>query len=128
MRWKRCFLWSLALAVVAACLTIPAALYVAPKRIRANKETCDRIQPGMTMEEVEGLIGGPPGDYTTGLWVRPIPVIGRFGHRVEQWTSDGGEIIVLFDRKGEVEKAFFDESSKTGEPVLFGRVLSYIKP
>jgi hypothetical protein len=63
----------LILAVVALAGLIAAAgvgLVALDRRRLITMEQYDRIQPGMTLAEVEAVLGLPPGDYASPDWPR----------------------------------------------------------
>jgi hypothetical protein len=76
---------------------------------------------GMTLAEVQAILGGPPGDYTHGRygpeWLytpaisRVGPFIGiRLGEdQIFRWTTSQGHIEVLCDSRGEVRGRFYDD-------------------
>src|SRR5262245_17188797 len=57
---------------------------------------CGLIVKGMPRREVEGLLGGPPGDYAT----RPTYAAPRFGSIetlfAPEWKDDAGNIVIRF--------------------------------
>jgi hypothetical protein len=67
-------------------------------------ENIARIERGMTMADVERILGAPPGDYTTmdksGPWRiddRGISTVNGQQSRPETWDGDGLSVTVLFD-------------------------------
>src|SRR5437588_11655937 len=69
-----------------------------------SRASCEQIHEGMTLRDVEAVLGGPPGTYTANGqdWsmgmlhngVRPIT------HTREVWVGDDGGIRVDFDEQG----------------------------
>lgn len=58
----------------------------------------------MSLSEVEGILGGPPGNYT-GLFFKrdvaiPLTIPGSASR--EQWTGTRGVLIVFFDEQDRV--------------------------
>ncbi len=103
MRKRKLLLGSLAGALV---LTGVAAFVLWPRPRRITEENFARIKQGMTLAEVEAILG-PPGDYTTG------PVSGSSGLVVDYselapptvidikaWADDYGSIALCFDGDG----------------------------
>src|SRR5262245_7723824 len=93
--------------VAAACLGLVlgpvAVLYLAPKPVRINRATYDVILLGMRREQVEALIGGPPGYYArSSLGPCSVMVADGSGSSTrlgtsQSWWGDEGLIIVGFD-------------------------------
>ena len=105
---RRVYLLGAGLALVALALAVTDwALSLRPGVTEANAK---RIRPGMTVQQVEGLMGGPA-DYT-GPPIR-WTVFEQSGPRViiswvGFWTGIEGYAAVFFDQHGRVERADFD--------------------
>jgi hypothetical protein len=81
-------------------------LALSPGRI--SQETCSRINVGMTLAEVETVLGGPAGAYTFdrqdwsgGLLGIAVPTV-KYPYTRKVWVSDEGGIIVDFDKDQQV--------------------------
>jgi hypothetical protein len=77
--------------------------YSLTMRPRLDPEVRDRIQPGMSLEEVTAIIGPPPGDYasfTLAPWIRRTirGTSGEYGTWV--WIGDRYAIVVMLDSAG----------------------------
>src|SRR5262245_24661650 len=82
--------------------------------IRINRQRFDQIQIGMTRQQVENIIGVPPGRYLSeeGIWALAYSSQGDLFIWVQQpateaeWLSDLGDEIesirVFFDEQGKV--------------------------
>jgi hypothetical protein len=85
MRRRRLLLGAGVLALL-GLVAVSALIRLQPFWPEVSRANYDRIQTGMTLDQVEFLLGGPPGDY--GAW-------GRSGHyvapRVAQ-LDDKGQI------------------------------------
>jgi hypothetical protein len=111
---KRKRLLILAGVALAAAVLVPAALELHAYRQKlARGRSVDmahfkRLLNGMSRAEVETILGGPPGDFTTtGIRFDEL----RFddislhtgdrdeGDHWERWASDHGQIQVCFDRQ-----------------------------
>jgi hypothetical protein len=75
-------------------------------------ELCERIKPGMSQAEVEAVLGGPPGDFTTnptGLLFSAPPLVPHAPpckwDRWQGWYGDRGGVMVYFTDRGTVEEA-----------------------
>src|SRR5579884_64827 len=95
-------------------LAIPALvlLFFCSARTQITEANCDRIHEGMTQEEVEALLGGPPQGtalgYGQGRYGDDPRADPRFGKCC--WWADDPEdcnIEVLFDGNGKVQWAKF---------------------
>jgi hypothetical protein len=68
--------------------------------------SCERIQEGMTLPEVEVILGGPSGAYTRdgNDWSMGMLSGGlrQINHRRLVWVIDNGGIRVDFDQHGKV--------------------------
>src|SRR5262245_53061213 len=65
------------------------------------------VEKGMTREQVIRFLGYPPGDYATREYF-PLPLGVRY-YGYESWTSDDGQLFVLFGPDGRVTYAeYFD--------------------
>jgi hypothetical protein len=88
-----------ALAVVFVCLLV---LWPRPDRI--TREKFARIHRGMSRTEVEAILDGPPGDYST----EPVEEI--FAGNIwlgDRWLGDEGVIDIVFvDGEGAVRLQF----------------------
>jgi hypothetical protein len=90
--------WALAAVGLAVLITAGAfALWPRPDRVTLENFRC--IHVGMTRGEVEGILGGPPGDYTTGPVVR-IQLGDRVGYP-DRWVGDHAVIEVRFSNSHE---------------------------
>lgn len=102
-----------ALLVIGAGL---AAVLFRPTH-RINRENCEQIEVGMMQQQVEALLGGPPGDYRTGevaLDLREVDdgfhsimtsmevLLGERRFRHEWWQGDKGTLWVCFDEDDRV--------------------------
>jgi hypothetical protein len=95
MKYFSLSLFALALILVGIFLPL-----LCPRSDRINEVACDRIAEGMSLAEVEAIIGLPPGDYTT-RWVIHATVF-QCGYvdpspKYElNWKGDQGAIWVEF--------------------------------
>src|SRR5260370_37702519 len=78
------------------------------KKIIVSKEDCNRIQIGMTREEVEWTIGIPPGNYVSDYYDYIPPPSSLADYGVVEWVSDEGAINVWFDEEDRVERVEFE--------------------
>jgi hypothetical protein len=100
--------------IFSSWLCRPGPPYVSP-------EIEEQIQVGMTQRQVEELLGAPAGDYTTrravygGLQRLPLNPDFPFGtpsrksYLLKAWTTNHGEMKVLFDQRGHVVGKAFNE-------------------
>jgi hypothetical protein len=79
-----------------------------------------RIQLGMTQEEVEGILGVPPGDYAWGEWLKNDTLVSADFKssndrlRYELWHGSGVRIAIGFDQQSKVvSKTYWIERRET---------------
>jgi hypothetical protein len=83
---------SIALDTVAVCVLL-ASIF---NEGSITHENFNRISAGMSIKETERILGGPPGDYSTGSVVTlssghwPSSTLDR------KWIGDSGEVVVKF--------------------------------
>jgi hypothetical protein len=84
----------------------------------------------MRSQEVEALLGGPPGDYTTGqvFYDELIRRTGlKPGWRQEHWAADEGRILVVFNEDDRVEEAWFEENWPAAPPSPLERIRGWLR-
>jgi hypothetical protein len=90
---------TVAILLTAGGVVVPLCLPV----VTIDQVTCDRIHPGMTVDEVTALVGGPPG------WYEGISSIGTNApaHKGDYptWCDSRGEIVLTLDDRGRVAEA-----------------------
>jgi hypothetical protein len=69
------------------------------------EERVQRIQPGMTLGEVEAILGEPPGSYTQ--YVKRVRIGGCNPSAVKEWDWDEGCVNIRFDAGYRVEDVIF---------------------
>jgi hypothetical protein len=87
------------LFVIPVAVLVAAVVLLRPSGPRPCFATFQRVEQGMTREQVIATVGGPPGDYAE---VKHVP--SPFGYNIkithERWESDDGEMYVRFDDDG----------------------------
>lgn len=117
--------WPLLSAI--ACIALAAsAFWLAHPRVSISQATCDKIKPGMTRAEVEALIGGPPGDYSTKSALPAILELPPGVSRFELWFDDQGVIMVVFDEGGKARHIFFSDDLILLDQGFFERLRSWL--
>ena len=122
--------WFLLLGVLPLGLLILVAVGVHQARDRGpiRYANLDKIEGGMSMAEVEELLGCPPGNYASGPMQRKL--VAADGESV--WVSmdfsqseflakRGGTIFVWFGDRGEISVEFDEESKVIGKEHYRGR-------
>jgi hypothetical protein len=89
---------------------------------RIDREHFQRIKLGMRQEDIEEILGGPPGDYRTPV-EEHLTVGGLFfevsRERKERWKGDKGVIAVTFDEEETVCCLDFSPSETVPPSVLW---------
>src|SRR5262245_13437711 len=110
---KKRRLWRQLMAVGAGLAVLPLLGYAFSVRPGLTQANYGRIREGMTLQEVENLLGGPPGNYSripdkeAGLWtIDPNrPDLNRqFFIGREVWIGDELAVAVWFDEQGRVAR------------------------
>jgi hypothetical protein len=119
---RKSLFWLVPLAVL-LCLFGALAALLSPRSCPVTKASSERIREGMTLAEVEALLGRPPGDYSTGPtrliskeWKSIEQVERDFGRPVLHWDGDEGVVWLIVD-SGVVEVAGFVEGERVGGTV-----------
>jgi hypothetical protein len=113
---------SLPAGVAALLVLLGALVWVAvapPLPCPVTEGAYDRIEEGMSRAQVEGLLGGPPGDYRTKPGLVPLAIPGLADRGVpEVWWGDQGFVVVLFGGTDRVrEKSFHRLSATEAGPI-----------
>src|SRR5262245_41710592 len=124
MRRWRLFI-GLGLGLVVLLLGYLAMWFAIPSEVRAF----ERIQEGMTINEVENVIGLPPGDYSSPARTR-LPsisllnsgVLRKPGYTLKSWAWDNYEISVVFDPDGRTTRKRLDPP----RPSIFDQVRQFL--
>lgn len=97
-------LLSIALLVSIAVLGLLGVRLMTTPSHRIRPENIDRIRAGMTRQEVQELLGAPPGFRARGKVASPITYSGpgaSWRDGVEEWwTGDEAAVLVFFDAQG----------------------------
>src|SRR5262245_20880261 len=99
MRAWKVGLGLLVAAMLAFGMLVPLGL---PRRCPVNRAAFERIEEGMSVAEVEKILGGPEGDYR----VEPTPAFechfssGPIMMDRRRWQGDEGDVEVCFNRSG----------------------------
>jgi hypothetical protein len=97
-------------------LTLAYGLFQTSSRPhRINKEGFDKITKGMTQQEVEDTLGRPPGDYTDRREVDYFGLGNPYRPPVK-WTSDEGEVVVIFNEGRVWRKRFYPVDNRPERP------------
>jgi hypothetical protein len=122
---RRLLLFALPIAVVLA-LAIAWGLW---PRTAITAENATRIQPGMTLAEVEEILGGPAGYYNS---PDDVPVIVNEalyrlldGCETKEWHGRRCWILVSFDKQGRGREACINPCIPAPETFL-GKINSWL--
>jgi hypothetical protein len=140
--WKRIAFWLFVLLV--PVLAIAAILFSIDRSLKLYPGIArDVFQQCRTLAEVEALLGGPPGDYTTVPYTFDAPdstaektkdihnFIESFRRDGRHWISDDGCVMVSLDPSGRIARTGEVRVYLSREPNLLDKVkkrfrLSYI--
>jgi hypothetical protein len=121
---------TVALAACAAFLFLGAlvANRLTPDNRSENQKKYDRIRVGMTMDQVEAVLGGPPGFYN-----RPQPIINmvgkenRDGSGATFWDLPDVYIAVGYDKNKVVIEKWCNPPPPPVSPTSLQRAWDYVK-
>lgn len=68
------------------------------------RNTFERVRVGMTREEVEATVGGPPGDYSSAGWKPPLFSSGIRFEGDAEWTCNADQLQVWYTDDGRVRE------------------------
>lgn len=117
---------------IAVCLALAVCLsaWLLSRPHPVNRANFQRIQVGMTLAEVEDILG-PPGDHAGVIYLSRCRLSGRWpeSERDDQgagfeWMSNEGEIAIWFDEDRRVAKTRFWEPQVCQPPVILDRIHS----
>jgi hypothetical protein len=120
--------------VLAAAVLVPGVMQLhayRQKLARArliDRAHFDRIKEGISRAEVEDILGGPQGYYSTETVFScvhaPPPALGG-GDRWETWIGNDGEINVVFDEQDAVRWRDFAPPIRPSS--VAGRLLAWLR-
>ncbi len=115
LRWVAVVGLAVTLALLVVCAFVPW-----PRPDRVTYENFLRIHAGMPLEDINDLVGAPPGDYRTGPVVGADLERGLYWEDPEQWMpdpctalptykwqTDRAELTLSFLRSGQVAVGTF---------------------
>ena len=100
MRWRMIWLTGSFFALCMAAFLVAWLVMSASGLGRPNIDwhASDKIKPGMTLAEVNAILGGPSGDYTDGRRVAPVSFTGN----TPGWIGELSAIFVNLDENDKV--------------------------
>jgi hypothetical protein len=112
-------LYLLGVGLVLVALAFLLADWVVSTRPGITRANCSRIQPGMTLRDVEDLLGGPA-NFEHPLIVDDgkgrVFAFGDDGETVQRtWHDDHGMVDVSFGADGLARRAVFQRSEELTE-------------
>jgi hypothetical protein len=129
---RRLLIW--AGVVLAGAALVPAVreLHAYRQQLARSRlidlEHFDRIKGGMSRAEVDAILGGPPGYFSTEtvfscVHAPPPVLVGR--ERWETWIGNDGEINVVFDEQDAVRWQDFAPPIRPSSPA--GLILAWLR-
>jgi hypothetical protein len=123
---KRKRRWLIVLFVIGTLIAVTVFIYTDRPRPRINRESWDeirnRIEAGLTLAEVEAIIGTPPGDYSS--WTLAPGLRRNVGLNRSDcfaqhlWIGDDSSIHVFVDESGKVQTTHLWEYAEPGDTVI----------
>lgn len=112
--------------ILLAIRIVPLRHGVNESRRVFDQTLCDEIIIGMTITEVEALLGVPPGDYSSRRCQRAPITTGASDEGWKHWISDEGEIVVLFNDAELVQDVTYKKVVILTELSLFEKIMRYV--
>jgi hypothetical protein len=110
----------LGVGITLVALVFALTNYVIGPSPGVTEANAGRIRNGMTMKEVETILGGPG----RRVFEEGAPGISSQGY---QWVAAGGQVVVVFNRRGgsspAVSQALF---IRTASPSLLARLRTWL--
>jgi hypothetical protein len=101
--------------VLLAVVTVMGLFIPRPRQPPISREQFERIEQGMSREEVETILGAPPGYYHTRHYCPKISSSVPYVD-FDFWVGDEGMVRVRFDDTGRAHWMQFQEITLLDEP------------
>ena len=90
--------------VIAAFLIFAGSvgLYFVLPGCPVTRQNAAKIQPGMAKQQVEALLGGPPADYSSGLYEPVLEDLNGGWLDRREWVGKDTAVLVWFDDQHKV--------------------------
>jgi len=141
MRFKSRMVWWLLVGIPLLFLISGYAwLTNRASKTRIDRRTAELIGLGMTRDQVQEIVGGPPGDYSIGIWPAnasrgaseqfyqdppdAIPVADDHSPLFAQWLGDRGWLYVKFNDHDDTVKYVSFIAGPT--PSLYDRAKCFV--
>jgi hypothetical protein len=106
----------LVFGLLAGLLVLGASVWLLLPRTAITRENAQKIQVGMTLAEVETILGHPAGDYRTNPQGPPPALVFPGDETVVSWYDDATSVSVVLDERGRVKHHGY--SDEHPEPIL----------
>ena len=124
-----------ALAVIVVALTTGAAAVCFRPGSCINADSYQKIEAGMTQEQIREILGGPPRNesacpfepvqYSSGCGLEPVQYSSKF--RLDEWYGPDIFISVWFDAQGRVcDKSYLDHAWGAAKNSLWDEIRSWL--
>src|SRR5438128_2180645 len=87
---------------------------------------CDGIEKGMSQDEVETILGGPPGNYHNRQVDINVPDAPERGLVMKLWIANDGAAFVWFDQTDNVRHVHFSPALNRNEG-LFEKIRRWLR-
>jgi len=106
-------------AIIALLIGVAAVWFYEVNRSRISFEGYQKIQEGMTQQEVEAILDGPPRWEVEAKDLRDELIFHEDRKLASEWWGRNGLITVLYDANGRVSKKFFEDLPFEAKPRSF---------
>jgi len=121
-------------SVVLLALVALAFFLARDSKVHFTQRQCNRIQAGMTRQEVEAVLGMPPGNYRTrpftdgqdGAIAGCLFVALQGKQPIGFWLGDAGAIVVWFDERGIVTDKDYCPAKRPEDQSVIDRLRAWL--
>jgi hypothetical protein len=89
-----------------------------------TRDRFERVRKGMSRDQIESIVGHPPGDYTSGPCLQMPRGLFYWNHVT--WLCDEGELLVEFDDNATATSVVICDVVILGPPTMVQRIREWL--
>jgi hypothetical protein len=113
------------LLLVSAMLACLAGVFLIASGPRVSQARFKQVNKGMSRQEVIRIVGGPPGDYSSGQYATTYGRARNYW-QVEGWFCDDGELLIHFDHADSAAEVVLLNVDLPRSPTLTERIRRWL--